>query len=148
MVTLFRWLWKTFVLASAFGIGYIIGREHSYEEEEEWESEEEERKEKDGQEKSDKPAEPVVTGAVQAVTFNLENPTATSVSVVGDFNDWNKDKTPMTKDGNVWKTSLNLKPGRHEFKYVVNSTDWLTDPKAGETVADKYGGRSSVIEVK
>ncbi|HNV68320.1 MAG TPA: isoamylase early set domain-containing protein [Candidatus Ozemobacteraceae bacterium] len=152
MITLFRWLWKLIVLGSAFGIGYIIGREHSFEEEEEWEAEEEERKEaekKDAAKPADAaPAAPATGGAEKPVAFAYENAAAKTVSIVGDFNDWNKDKNPLTLENGVWKTSLMLKPGRHEYKYVVNHTDWITDPKGGETVADKYGGRSSVIDVK
>ena len=34
-----RFMWKLFVMASVFGVGYIVGREHSFEEEEQWEAE-------------------------------------------------------------------------------------------------------------
>ncbi len=143
MLRLFRWAWKVLILGSVFGIGYIIGREHSFEEDEDWDSDEEPAAEGDKKEAAAGPAQ-----AEKPVTFQYSSPKATSVSVVGDFNDWNKDKNSMAREGDTWKCSLSLKPGRHEYKFVVNNTDWVTDPKAADSVADKYGGRSSVIEVK
>ncbi|MBI3039951.1 hypothetical protein HYY75_13030, partial [bacterium] len=72
MLRLFRWLWKLFILASVFGIGYIIGREHSFEEDEDWEDDKDlsfdkkdEDKKKDeskiepaGEKKADSPLQP------------------------------------------------------------------------------------------
>ncbi|MBF0407901.1 MAG: isoamylase early set domain-containing protein [Candidatus Riflebacteria bacterium] len=138
MLSLLRWVWKLLILGSAFGIGYIIGREHSFEEEEEWENEE-----NDSEKKSDES-----TGSSdekKQVTFEHSGENIQSVSVVGDFNDWNKESNPMAVEGNIWKAAVSLKPGRHEYKFVVNNTDWITDPKCSETVADKFGSKSSVI---
>ncbi|MBF0498798.1 MAG: hypothetical protein HQM09_01590 [Candidatus Riflebacteria bacterium] len=151
MFRFLRFLWKIFVLASAFGIGYIIGREHSFEEDEEWENEEAENDKKDEKNKEATSPTPsaasVVTGAEKPFTFEYTDPKATHVAVVGDFNDWNKDKSSMTLENGVWKLTVNLKPGRHEYKLVINHTDWITDPKCSETVADKVGGRSSLVEI-
>lgn len=147
MLRFLRFLWKLFVLASAFGIGYIIGREHSFEEDEEWENEEEEKKDQAVSPPSAPVAE-AASGPAKSANFEYADAKATAVAVVGDFNDWNKDKTPMKLENGSWKVSLQLKPGRHEYKFVVNNTDWITDPKCAETVADKYGGRSSITEVR
>ncbi|MFZ2957480.1 MAG: isoamylase early set domain-containing protein [Candidatus Ozemobacteraceae bacterium] len=151
MLRFLRFLWKMFVLASAFGIGYIIGREHSFEEDEEWENEENDSENKDKEKDAGNtapPVAPVVDGPEKPVTIEYTDIKATHVSVVGDFNDWNKDKSPMTLENGVWTVTLNLKPGKYEYKLVLNHTDWITDPKCGETVADKVGGRSSVVEVR
>ncbi len=133
-----RFIWKLFVMASVFGIGYIIGREHSFEEEEMWE--EEAASSENSPTSSD-------TGEESEVTFEFEDAEATKVSIVGPFNDWNKDKHPMTKENNVWKCTLNLKPGKYEYQFVVNETDWVVDPKSGDAVKNKYEGKNSVIEV-
>ena len=144
MSRLLRFFWKLFILASVFGIGYIIGREHSFAEEEDWDSDEDAGT-------GDKKPEGAPAGAASApaaevpVEFSYTDPKATAVSVVGDFNDWNKDKNPLKLENGTWKGSMTLKPGRHEYKFVVNNTDWITDPKSSETVADKYGGRSSIL---
>lgn len=138
MVTLLRWVWKLLILGSAFGIGYIIGREHSFEEEEEWENEE-----NDSEKKSEESSSS--SDEKKQVTFEYSGENVQSVSVVGDFNDWNKESNPMAAEGNLWKVTISLKPGRHEYKFVVNNTDWITDPKCSETVADKFGSKSSVV---
>lgn len=149
MLRFLRFVWKLFIVGSVFGIGYIIGREHSFEEDEEWDNEEENKSgdtsAQAGGEVSKKADAAAGTGTV---TFEHADPKATSVSVVGDFNDWNKDTTVMKNENGVWKCNVSLKPGRHEYKFVINQTDWISDPKAKETVADKYGGTSSVIEVR
>lgn len=195
MFRLFRLLWKLFILACVFGIGYIIGKEHSFEEEEEWEKEEEKLKEEQEKCKDDSTQDSNTTttsstnafgsqtinaeqtsnntqssitnqsSANQAsqtsnlastdipsldtkpVEFKYTNPEAKHVSIVGDFNDWNKDKNPLQLIDGVWKTTINLKPGKYEYKFVINHTDWIPDPENNEKIADKYGGYSSVIYV-
>lgn len=140
-----RAIWKLFIMASVFGIGYIIGREHSFEEEEMWEEEEFEDNETDSQ-AEDKPESN--DGEDVEVTFELEDEEAEKVSLVGDFNDWNKDSTPMTKEDKIWKCTVNLKPGKHEYQFVINETDWVVDPKSDKNVKNKFEGKNSIIEVK
>lgn len=142
MFRLLGYVWKLFILASVFGIGYIIGREHSFEEEEDWDNDEDAGT---GEKKPEGAPAAAAPAAEVKVEFSYTDPKATAVSVVGDFNDWNKDKNPLKLEDGTWKGSMTLKPGRHEYKFVVNNTDWITDPKSSETVADKYGGRSSIL---
>jgi putative ABC transport system permease protein len=52
---------------------------------------------------------------------------STEVSLAGDFNGWNPNLQPMTKEGDEWVANLILTPGRHVYKFVVNG-QWLTDP--------------------
>jgi 1,4-alpha-glucan branching enzyme len=40
-----------------------------------------------------------------------------------------------------------MAPGRYQYKFVVNGTDWKTDPAAKETADDGYGGKNSVVVV-
>lgn len=135
-----RFVWKLFIMASVFGIGYIIGREHSFEEEEMWEEE---------AEKLDKPQDgaPVATGEESEVVFELEDDEAEKVSLVGNFNAWNKSTNPMKKEDGIWKCTLKLKPGRHEYQFVINDTNWIVDPKSDKNINNKYEGKNSVIEV-
>jgi glycosidase len=73
-----------------------------------------------------------------------------SVAVAGSFNGWNATANPMTdadKDG-VWETSLDLSPGRVEYKFVVNGDQWITDEGAAEFSPDGFGGQNSVLVVK
>lgn len=133
-----RFVWKLFVMASVFGIGYIIGREHSFEEEEMWEEEA-------GKTEDNTTAR--VSGSESEVVFEFEDADAVKVAIVGNFNDWNKDKNPMKKENGVWKCTLNLKPGKHEYQFVVNDTDWIVDPKSGTAVKNKFEGMNSIIEI-
>lgn len=134
-----RFVWKLFIMASVFGIGYIIGREHSFEEEEMWEEE---------AEKLDKPEDgAAASGEESEVDFELEDAEATKVSLVGTFNDWKKNANPMKKEDGIWKCTLKLKPGKHEYQFVINDTDWIVDPKSDNNVNNKYEGKNSIIEV-
>ncbi len=67
--------------------------------------------------------------------------------MVGSFNDWSKSANPMKKEDGIWKCTLNLLPGKYEYQFVVNDTDWKADPKT-DTVKNKYEGVNSVIEIK
>lgn len=55
------------------------------------------------------------------MTLSIEAPTAERVCVAGDFNGWNPAVTPMhrQRDGR-WVTVLDLAPGPHEYKFVVD----------------------------
>ncbi|MGQ9657196.1 MAG: alpha amylase N-terminal ig-like domain-containing protein, partial [Fimbriimonadales bacterium] len=57
--------------------------------------------------------------------------------------------TPMTPDADrrVWTLTLALPPGAHQYKFVVNGTDWRTDPTA-PTVDDGNGNLNSVVWVE
>ncbi len=139
---LLRFVWKLFIMASVFGIGYIIGREHSFEEEEMWDEEECEN------ESEDESSEDSTDGEEREVTFELEDEEATKVALVGDFNDWDKDANPMNKEDGIWKCTVSLKSGKHEYQFVVNNTDWVVDPNSDKNVKNKFEGQNSVIEVK
>ncbi len=141
-----RFVWKLFVMASVFGIGYIIGREHSFEEEEMWEEENEKTDSKT--EKTEEKSDSCSSCADNEVEFEFEDADAKKVSVVGSFNEWNKDASPMKLENGVWKCTLKLKPGKHEYQFVVNDTDWVVDPKSGNAVNNRYEGMNSVIEIK
>ena len=70
-----------------------------------------------------------------------------SVSVAGTFNSWNKDANPMVaeSDGHTWKTRIRLPVGRHFYKFVLNGTDWIVDPKAAKNVEDGGGNTNSLL---
>jgi 1,4-alpha-glucan branching enzyme len=80
------------------------------------------------------------------VEFKLKCPAASSVTVAGDFNDWNPERTPLKKEGNEWKTSIQLERGRSEYRFVVDGK-WMDDPEARETIANPFGERNSVFSV-
>ena len=54
-------------------------------------------------------------------TFNIRAPQAKEAYLAGSFNGWEAAALPMKRaaDGE-WTLSLELEPGRHEFKFVVD----------------------------
>lgn len=75
---------------------------------------------------------------VTKVTFRLPRaaaPEAKKVHLVGDFNDWKTDATPMTRLKNgEFKAVLDLETGReYQFRYLIGDDTWENDWDA-----DKY----------
>jgi len=85
--------------------------------------------------------------AAKTVTFQIKAPDARDVRLAGDFNSWNPSGTILkkSKDG-VWKRDLSLKPGRYEYKYVVDG-QWRRDPINNLFTVNAYGTENSVIEL-
>lgn len=81
------------------------------------------------------------------VSFKLFSPKAKKVSVAGSFNNWDPAQLTAKKDtkGN-WAVKANLKPGRYEYKFVVDGS-WITDPEV-KAVYNSFGTQNSVVEVK
>jgi hypothetical protein len=93
-------------------------------------------------------AEPVKSAAPEPnISLELVKPGAKQVAVAGDFNDWKPERTPLVQIGNGrWVGDLNVKPGRHEYLFVVDG-QWVPDPNAKENVQNPYGGKNSVLVV-
>jgi hypothetical protein len=74
--------------------------------------------------------------------------------LAGTFNGWKPDATPMTRNGEGdWSVALDLPPGRHEYKFVVDG-DWCCEPGCGDRnyqcphcAVNTYGTMNRVIEV-
>lgn len=80
-------------------------------------------------------------------TFSLEAPNAGEVAVGGDFNNWNAEAHPMTKDkSGVWKKTVMLPPGRFEYKFLVDE-QWRNDPKNKETCPNCFGTQNNILVI-
>lgn len=82
------------------------------------------------------------------VTFIFQAPEGTKiVYLAGTFNGWNTSATPMVYDSRekVWKTELELQTGEHMYKFVLDGSNWQTDPDAAKYSADDY--KNAVILV-
>jgi hypothetical protein len=85
---------------------------------------------------------------VHVVRFVFVAPGASSVAIVGDFNRWDVKAHQLTAaKTDVWTVSLPLTAGRHEYAFVIDGTRWVADPAAVATIADEFGGESSIITV-
>lgn len=92
---------------------------------------------------------PAVTDTVKLVQFMLVAPEAHSVSVVGDFNDWDPAATPLREaaDAGVWTITVPLSAGRHQYVFMVDGNRWTPDPAAPRAMEDGFGTPNSVITV-
>ncbi len=85
---------------------------------------------------------------VQTVQFVLRAPTASSVTLVGDFNDWDTASTPLQKGtGDLWTITIPLTAGRYTYTFVVDGKRWVPDPSAPRAPVDDFGQPSSVVTV-
>jgi hypothetical protein len=85
---------------------------------------------------------------VQLVRFVFVDSRASSVELVGDFNEWTRGSTALRLSGapGVWAVSVPLAPGKHEYAFIVNGTRWVADPLAVKA-SDDFGTESSVIRI-
>jgi hypothetical protein len=86
---------------------------------------------------------------VHVVRFIFVAAGASSVALVGDFNQWDVNAHRLRPAGGngVWSASVTLTPGRHEYAFVIDGTRWVADPSAPAAIADEFGGESSVVTV-
>jgi len=84
----------------------------------------------------------------EVVRFELAAPSASRVTLVGSFNEWNPVATPLRRDpsSGKWIVSLRLPPGRHVYSFVVDG-DVTADPTAPRTADDDFGSANSVVLV-
>jgi 1,4-alpha-glucan branching enzyme len=86
------------------------------------------------------------------VTFSLPKEAAgaaTTVNLVGDFNDWNKDAVPMKRLKNgTFTATVTLEPNKeYHFRYFVDGQRWENDWNADKYVPNRHGTDDSVIAV-
>jgi hypothetical protein len=86
--------------------------------------------------------------APRPTQFVLEAPGAERVTVVGDFNGWDPQATPLVRDGatGLWTATLPLVPGRHVYSFLVDGRRTL-DPRAPRAHDAALGATTSVVIV-
>ena len=88
------------------------------------------------------------SGATVYVQFTLDAPAASRVDLVGDFNGWAPTIALEDLDGDgVWTASVPLQPGVHEYMFVLDGSDWVTDPAAELRVDDGFGQENAVLAI-
>jgi len=89
------------------------------------------------------------------VRFVLAAPSVSSgssvsrVTLVGDFNGWNAEATPMRWDAaaRAWTTVVALPAGRYVYAFVLDGRRWVADPAAPMAPEDGFGASNSVVVV-
>jgi 1,4-alpha-glucan branching enzyme len=85
--------------------------------------------------------------AEKPVEFVLNLPRARAVAVAGSFNGWDAKRTPLhaAVDG-TWKATVWLPAGRYEYRFIADG-EWMSDPRARESVQNAFGSTNSVVVV-
>lgn len=88
-------------------------------------------------------------------TFRLRNPSASTVQVAGDWNNWGKGDAEsgevlvglMEKEekGGVWSLTVELPPGRYRYRYIIDETRTVLDPGNPRIVEDQIGGKANLL---
>ncbi len=90
---------------------------------------------------------PIYHKNLRAVNFICHATQARSVSVVGDFNQWNPTAHPMKRmPDRSWLLNVELKHGHHRYAFLVDGILTL-DPSAQGVTRNDKGERVSLIPV-
>ncbi|UCF87485.1 MAG: isoamylase early set domain-containing protein, partial [Nitrospiraceae bacterium] len=86
------------------------------------------------------------------VTFKLPREAAPgnhTVTIVGDFNNWSADETPMKKlKSGDYQIVLKLPSNReYRFRYLIDSKRWENDWCADKYIQNPFGCDDSVVVV-
>jgi hypothetical protein len=84
------------------------------------------------------------------VQFQLAAPEAGSVTLVGDFSDWEPDRYQLrdTNGDGVWEITVPLRSGQvYTYNFLIDGKTWVTDPDSPMTVDDGFGGQKSVLSL-
>ena len=101
------------------------------------------------------PPRPVEGG----VLFQFESLSARVIQLAGSWpaNNWLRGQGETAtydlgrmsdEDGDgVWSIVVDLEPGRYQYKYRVDETNWKEDPNNPQKVDDGFGGFNSLVIV-
>ncbi|HEX2999779.1 MAG TPA: isoamylase early set domain-containing protein [Armatimonadota bacterium] len=82
--------------------------------------------------------------ARKRVAFALHAPEARSVSLVGDFNNWDPEAWPLKRDeAGTWKTTRVLPTGKYQYLFYVDG-HWTADPQCDQRTTNPFGSQNCV----
>lgn len=89
----------------------------------------------------------VTTPAKKKETFELEEPSATTVELLGDFTNWEQQPIALKKQkGGLWRATIALDPGAHEYRFRVDG-QWRDDSGCDYRRPNPFGGENCVRDV-
>jgi hypothetical protein len=90
-----------------------------------------------------------VDPSLREVEIVFYAPGARSVSLAGDFNDWDTRSHAMkVGPGGTWRLSLHLPPGLYQYNFYIDNLNWAEEPGAQALVNDGFGGRNALLLVE
>jgi hypothetical protein len=83
------------------------------------------------------------------IRFLYTNSEADSVAVAGDFSEWEPvPLSPRTVNGEtVWTGLVPVPRGEHEYQFLIDGKQWVTDPLAPVKRSDGFGAKNAVLNV-
>lgn len=82
----------------------------------------------------------------KAVTLSFRAPQATSMSLVGDFNDWRTDAAPMQRaSSGDFYTTVFLPEGVFEYMFLDGNGTYAQDPRNPYGRPNPYGSANSIL---
>lgn len=85
----------------------------------------------------------------KSVNFVLDWPSAEKVAVLGSFNHWSPEHDLMHRnqsDG-TWQLTMQLRPGRYAYVFMVDDALIIADPRALWEQDDEFGTRNSIVTI-
>jgi hypothetical protein len=80
------------------------------------------------------------------VKFAFKAEHAETIEILGLNSDWENSIIMSRKKDGTFSADVNLpKDSKHEFRYLVNETEWLNEPGADEEAPNVFGSSNSVI---
>jgi 1,4-alpha-glucan branching enzyme len=81
------------------------------------------------------------------VTFAMPSTIwADSIHVVGDFNAWDEQATPLRLSDTGWMATVELEAGKsYQYRYLFDGSEWHNDWHADAYASNPYGGDNSVV---
>ena len=72
-----------------------------------------------------------------------------SVNVAGQFNNWNKEASPLRvdADGLTWRGAVPLSVGAYQYKFVLDGDNWIVDPANQNRFTEADGNVNSLLLV-
>ena len=80
------------------------------------------------------------------VQFRLEAAGAGRVALAGTFTGWKPEYVMQETSPGVWTALVPLRPGVHDYAFVIDGDRWVADPSAPQ-VDDDFGGKNSRISL-
>jgi hypothetical protein len=91
-------------------------------------------------------AQAALAGPPVYVQFRISVPDARSVALAGSFTGWKPAVALRRSADGEWTALVPLRPGVHDYAFVVDGERWVTDPNAPQ-VDDSFGGTNSRISL-
>ena len=90
----------------------------------------------------------VLATSARPIVFELDAPSAHSVQVLGDFNQWSREAAAMERgaDGR-WRITTMLPPGRYVYAFLVDGRRFRSDPVRDAVEDRDFGVTGSELVV-